>query len=274
MANYVIGDIQGCFDAFMRLLDKIQFKPSDDTLWLLGDIVNRGEGSLETLRYCAEHHSAITSVLGNHDFHLLACYYNNTPTRPSDTLESILDAPDVEMLIHWLRCQPLAKCLPDFQCFLSHAGLYPMWSIENALSYSSEVESILQGDEAQLMHLLKNIYGDQPNVWHPELQGLERHRFIINALTRMRFITPNGGLELKRKTSPEQNKDLTETDLSPWFNQVKAPVAGEKILFGHWAALQGHCPIAGIHALDTGCVWGGQLTAMRLEDSQLISVSA
>lgn len=263
MSTYAIGDIQGCFDPFMRLLNKIQFDEKKDTLWLTGDLINRGPKSLETLRFVKNLQSnrhAIT-VLGNHDLTLLAVAFNGIPYDPKRyTFSDILAAPDRDDLIHWLKHQPLMHHDPHLGYTLVHAGLHPQWDLALAQSLAKEVEVVLQSDKP--MPFFENLFGNMPNNWDPALTGVERLRFIVNCLTRLRFCSTNGELELKNKESTEN----APSGYLPWFSINARKSRDLKILFGHWASLNGQCSEPNVFALDTGCVWGNCLTAMRLED--------
>lgn len=262
MSTYALGDIQGCYDPLQQLLKRIDFN-QDDSLWIAGDLVNRGPKSLETLRFLKSLGDRARIVLGNHDLHLLAIHYGKTHLRRSDTLQPILDAPDRDELMDWLRQQPLLIADENLGYAMAHAGIPPDWSLKNARKRSAEVEAILQSDSAA--DYFEHMYGNQPDRWDSDLTGWDRLRVITNYLTRMRFCDKQGTLELKTKGSLEtQPKGYL-----PWFmhpRKVSLP-----ILFGHWAALEGYAEDDNVFALDTGCVWGNQLTALRLEDRVLFS---
>lgn len=267
MANYAIGDIQGCFESFQYLLDQIQFNPEKDKLWLAGDLVNRGPSSLATLRYVYELGEACETVLGNHDLHLLAVYHGCAKIRNKDTLTDILEAPDAKQLLAWLQQQSLIKEITlDTKSFLlSHAGIPPIWNKNQALAYAKEVEDYLQSDYA--LDFFQNMYGNTPACWQDSLQGMERLRVITNYFTRMRFCNEQGSLELLCKNSPNQAPE----GYQPWFKISNPALNKEKLLFGHWAALKGKTNTANCFALDTGCVWGNSLSALRLEDEKSFS---
>lgn len=266
MANYVIGDIQGCFSEFKALLDQIQFKPSHDRLWFTGDLVNRGPQSLAVLRFIKNLENPII-VLGNHDLHLLAVANGSAALRPDDTLEEILAAPDRDILCDWLRQQPLLYHDSVLNYTLVHAGIPPQWTLKQALSHAQEVEKVLKSSHYQ--ELLAHLYGDTPAQWEENLTGWPRLRLIINYFTRLRFCDANGALELKTKGKPDH---LPSADFLPWFKIPSPAHHNLKIIFGHWAALEGNTGVPNIFALDTGCVWGKSLTAMRLEDEARFSV--
>lgn len=259
MATYVIGDIQGCYKTFLALLEKIKFQPQHDNLWLTGDLVNRGPGSLAVLRWVYEYNKAIV-VLGNHDLHLLAIYAGAIEEKSHDTLSEVLDAPDVDQLCTWLRKQPLLHYDTNSNAILCHAGVYPLWDLPQAQQYANEVESILKGRSYK--SFFKNMYGNEPACWNEQLQGWDRLRFITNAYTRMRLVSIEGCLDLTNKGRPE----TTAANYYPWFNLPR--MTGKiDILFGHWAALECRTgKAAHVYALDSGCFWGNDLTALRLED--------
>lgn len=264
MSNYVIGDIQGCFKELMALLETIDFNPKQDKLWFTGDLVNRGPESLAVLRFVKQLPHPIV-VLGNHDLHLLAVAQGQAPLRKDNTLDEILVAPDCEDLFDWLRHQPLLYSALGFT--LVHAGIPPQWTVNQAHNYAKEVETILQADNYR--ELFTHLYGDIPNQWDESLTGWPRLRLIINYFTRLRFCTAEGQLELQNKGKP--NSPLPP-GFMPWFKIPSRLHRGKKIIFGHWAALEGKTDEPNIFALDTGCVWGKCLTAMRLEDKALFSV--
>lgn len=258
MAVYAIGDIQGCYHPLQQLLDDLQFDPAEDELWLTGDLVNRGPRSLEVLRLLCSLGSAVHSVLGNHDLHLLAISEGYAQQRRSDTLSRILDAEDRDLLLNWLRHRPLIHRDTRIGWLLVHAGIYPFWSGDEALSYAKELESTLRGD--QYRAFLGEMYGDHPDTWSGSLNSWERLRFITNSLTRMRYIDHSGALHLKNKTAPG-----TQTRaLIPWYDHPDKKRVREKIVFGHWASL-GFQQMGRVVAIDSGCVWSGQLTALRLD---------
>ena len=259
MATYAIGDIQGCYDPLRHLLDDIQFDPGCDTLWLTGDLVNRGPKSLKTLRFVKSLGDAAITVLGNHDLHLLALAAAALdPGERFETLEKILRAPDRDELIHWLRHRPLAHYSDDMNTLLVHAGIHPKWSAMKTLDRAAEVESALQGKKFETV--LEKMYGNTPRKWSGDLKGYRRLRFIINTLTRTRMMTSSMGLNFTHTGSPWNARK----DLQPWF-QFDAPAYdGTRIVFGHWSAL-GLLVLPGLISLDTGCVWGRQLTAVRLD---------
>lgn len=266
MSTYAIGDIQGCFTAFTKLLEVIQFDRATDFLWLTGDLVNRGPSSLETLRFVKNLGDRAQIVLGNHDLHLLARTLGGHPLKADDTLQPILAAPDRDDLIAWLRKQPLLQENKALGFIMVHAGLAPAWDAAKAAALAREVESVLQSERAS--DFFQNMYGNLPNQWDDGLVGWERLRCITNYFTRVRFCHPDGRLELKIKGQVADHPDLI-----PWFKVPERKTAQLKIIFGHWAALNGVTGVANLYALDTGCVWGGKLTALRLEDEERFDVS-
>ncbi|AQT60561.1 symmetrical bis(5'-nucleosyl)-tetraphosphatase [Cellvibrio sp. PSBB023] len=265
MATYAIGDIQGCLEPLQCLLKKINFNPAKDKLWLAGDVINRGPDSLATLRFLYKLRDSITLVLGNHDLHFIAVYYGLRKAGKNDTLDQLLIAPDRADLVYWLRQQSLVHHDATLGFTMVHAGIPPQWSLEQALMRSREVEQVLQSNVPE--YLLGNMYGNFPARWHDDLQGAERLRVITNYFTRMRFCSAEGELELQTKESA----DAAPIGFAPWFSLAGRKMRNEKIIFGHWAALEGRANTKNIYALDTGCVWGGELTALRLEDEMLFS---
>ena len=262
MAIYAIGDIQGCYDEFQLLLERIKFDPAQDQVWLTGDLVNRGPKSLEVLRLVKSlKHSAIT-VLGNHDLHLLAVSLSKKVKRSkADTFDEILAAPDCDELLYWLQQQPLLHSDQQLRWTLIHAGLPPQWTLAQSIHHAHEVETVLRNADSA-RELFAHMYGDDPNVWDDTLEGWPRLRFITNCLTRLRICSSEGKLKLKFKVSPIHLKD----NLYPWFKVPGRRSRNERIVFGHWSAL-GFYHDNNVLGLDTGCVWGGTLCAVRLDES-------
>ncbi|MFZ5654022.1 MAG: symmetrical bis(5'-nucleosyl)-tetraphosphatase [Pseudomonadota bacterium] len=254
MAGYVVGDIQGCLDPLRRLLDSLAFDPAHDRLWAVGDLVNRGPASLETLRWLRGLGSAFETVLGNHDLHLLAVANGVRPAHPRDTLEPVLRAPDRDELLAWLAQRPFL--LHAQGVVVVHAGIPPQWSLATAAALAAEVEVVLRTNPGEL---LAGLYGDQPD-WDPGLRGPPRWRAIVNALTRMRFCTETGALDLRTKTGPDQ----PPPGMLPWYAHPGRLTRGLDIAFGHWAALDGADCGPGLFPLDTGCVWGRRLRLLDL----------
>lgn len=282
MPTYCIGDIHGCFAELEALLDLIKFDSNKDQLYFVGDLVNRGPDSLKVLRFIKQLPNTIVT-LGNHDLHLLELYYR-TVDFESEHLRQVLAAPDCNELITWLKNQRLLVYDSKFNAAIVHAGILPQWNLQQALSLAAEAEQILQSNS---LDFFQNMYGDEPDEWSDNLKGYARFRFIINAFTRMRFCSPSGKLDFtcQEKTGP--------LNYLPWFQVPQRRCKNMDIVFGHWAAMEGKCDQvtptwsttfrdgvkistveSHIYALDTGCVWGGSLTALRLEDKQLFTIKA
>ena len=268
MATYAIGDIQGCYHAFTALLNRLEFNPETDQLRLVGDLINRGTGSLEILRWCYQHQSSVKIVLGNHDLHALAVAQQLKKSHKSDTLQAIIDAPDSAELLTWLRHQPLL--LVDLDAHqqvyaVVHAGLLPQWSVEQALTYAHEVEAALQA--ADYREFLTHMYGNMPNHWHDSLGGMDRLRVITNAMTRMRICKQDGEMEFAFKGKLQD----VPTGYMPWFKAPDRQSQSIRIHCGHWSAL-GLSQQNNVISLDTGCLWGGQLTAICVETGVITQV--
>jgi bis(5'-nucleosyl)-tetraphosphatase (symmetrical) len=260
MAVYAIGDIQGCDEEFAQLLGAIDFSASRDTLWLAGDLVNRGPRSLAVLRRVRALGDSAITVLGNHDLHLLAVALSpSEPLKPKDTLQQILAAPDRDPLLHWLRHRPMLHHDATLGCTLIHAGLPPQWDLATAQACARELEETLR-DDRRCRELFAHMYGDQPDRWSDDLRGADRLRFITNCLTRMRYCRADGRLELKFKG---QVQDAAK-DVMPWFKAPGRRSRDLRIVCGHWSAL-GYYDADGVLAIDTGCVWGEKLCAVRLD---------
>lgn len=264
MSTYAIGDIQGCFEPFMALLERIAFDPRRDRLWLAGDLVNRGPASLETLRFVRDLGAQAVTVLGNHDLYLLMLAAGAVPQRGADdTLEAILEAPDRDELLAWLRAQPLMHLEGGHA--MVHAGLLPAWTVAQARSLAAEAETTLRGPLG--LEFLRNMWGSRPAAWQDDLAGWDRLRVVVNAMTRMRFCSPAGDMEFHTKgeaiTAPP--------GYLPWFAVPGRASADHTIVCGHWSAL-GLRVEPGLLALDSGCLWGRELTAVRLEDRAVFQV--
>lgn len=257
MAIYAVGDLQGCKDSLAQLLDVLKFDPSQDKLWVVGDLVNRGPQSADSLRLVKSLGDAAIAVLGNHDLSLLAYAEGIRKARPGDTLEEILHADDRDELLHWLRHLPLMHYDATINTAMAHAGIYPKWDIESALGYAQEVEFMLRSDFYALF--LKSMFGNQPRRWKKKLEGMDRLRFITNAFTRMRYITEELRLDFEQKNKPGKQPE----ELYPWF-ELPRKSKDSRIVFGHWSTL-GFRTSHNVISLDTGCVWGGQLTAVQLD---------
>lgn len=258
MAIWAIGDLQGCLSPLKRLLKQIQFNSNTDQLWVAGDLVNRGPDSLETLRYLFKLRDNCQIVLGNHDLHMLAVAAGARKRNNKDTFNDVLRASDSDRLLSWLQSQKLLHVDENAKVAMVHAGIPPIWSIEQAKLRAAEVESVLHGSQA--IKLFESMYGEQPDAWDAQAPEAIRLRTITNYFTRMRFCTSGGVLDLKDKSSVRSSRP----GFLPWFEFDSIQLQGYKLVFGHWAALQGNTGRADIHALDTGCVWGGELTALNL----------
>lgn len=264
MATYAVGDIQGCYSELQQLLQQIGLDPARDKLWLVGDLVNRGPDSLQVLRLVKSLGDSAITVLGNHDLHLLAVAEGTAELHRSDTLDEVLGAPDRDELLSWLRHQRLIYAEGDY--VLVHAGLLPQWSIKQADKLAHEVEKALRGDDYATF--LARMYGNAPHTWNDELDGYKRLRVIVNAFTRLRICTAQGEMEFKFKGEVEKIPE----GYMPWFELPERKSRKATVIFGHWSAL-GLKITPNVIALDTGCLWGGPLTAIRLEDRQLFQVS-
>ncbi len=263
MATYAIGDLQGCYDSFRRLLDLTGFDPAADKLWLCGDIVNRGPKSLKTLRYVVSLGDSVVSVLGNHDLYLLALADGAIRyTTRFESVYKLLNAPDCAELIGWLRRRPLAWYDETLDTLLVHAGLWPGWSVAKALMRSVEVEEVLQGEKSR--SLLSKMSGNTPLRWSGSLKGTRRLRFIINAFTRMRMLTDAKSMNFAHAGPPWRARN----NLKPWYAFENAELNQTRVIFGHWSAL-GLLVLPKLIALDTGCVWGRELTAVRIDEPDL-----
>ncbi|MCB1754960.1 MAG: symmetrical bis(5'-nucleosyl)-tetraphosphatase [Gammaproteobacteria bacterium] len=266
MTTYVIGDVQGCHAALLELLDKLRFDRTRDQLWFAGDLVNRGPDSLAVLRFVRDLGDCARCVLGNHDLHLLAVYAGHRKIGSKDTLGEVLAAPDLDELIDWLRRLPLLISTPSDSHVLTHAGLHPAWDLATAKAEARFVESRLQNDDFE--NIFPFMYGNTPIRWKPGRGSKKRLRFAINCFTRMRFCTLNGELDFEQKGSPgSQPKNLV-----PWFDVPERKNRELKIIFGHWSTL-GRVNDSNVIAIDSGCVWGGYLTAYQLETDLYSKVS-
>ncbi len=269
--NYVIGDVQGCFEALKALLKEIQFDAEQDFIWFAGDLVARGENSIAALRFIKKlaEQGAAATVLGNHDLTLLAYARGIKPVKEKDNVRDVIDAIDSDDLIDWLRKQPM--CLfPNEQTILTHAGIPNIWSAEKTAQLAQEVEAIIAHDDFEVLDdFLKEMFGKEPALWSDKLQGHERIRCIVNYLTRMRLTDTEGRLEYSFKDALD---DPMPQGFKPWFEFESQAAQTHQILFGHWAALNGKTISNKIQNVDGGCVWGNQLMAFRLEDQQMFAV--
>jgi bis(5'-nucleosyl)-tetraphosphatase (symmetrical) len=260
MAIYAVGDIQGCCDEFETLLEQLDFDPARDRLWITGDLVNRGPRSLDVLRLVKGFGPAAITVLGNHDLHLLAAALTpGEQLKPQDTLGEIFEAPDRDELLTWLRSLPILHHDAALGYTMIHAGLPPQWDLATAQSCAAELEEVLK-DEERYVELFTHMYGDKPNRWSDDLRGVERLRFITNCFTRLRFCRGDGTLQLKFKGKVES----APPDVFPWFRAPQRRSRDLRIVCGHWSAL-GYHDGDGVLSIDSGCVWGGKLCAVRLD---------
>lgn len=263
MSTYCIGDIQGCLSGLERLLKEIAFDPAKDRLLAVGDLVARGEDSLGVLRLLKSFGASFQTVLGNHDLHLISVYHGHGRLRKGDNVEAILQANDVDDLIAWLRQQPML--IEHGEYLIAHAGIYPWWSADMATKCARELESII-GDPSKEI-FFSQMYGNEPDCWTNQLASTERLRFIANAFTRMRYVHADGRLDLRAKCHPSEHTGSSR----PWFEFYNG---SHQCLFGHWASLLGETLRPDVLGLDTGYVWGGRLSAIRLDDHQYFSVKA
>ncbi len=263
MASYAVGDIQGCYISFKHLLEHIGFSAGRDQLWLVGDLINRGPDSLAILRWAKQHENSLNVVLGNHDLHTLAVAEGFVEAHRFDTLQPLLAAPDGQELLAWLRGRHMAYAEGEY--LMVHAGVLPQWSADQTMALAGEVESVLRG--ADYRDFLAHMYGNHPNHWQDDLHGMSRLRVITNALTRLRVCTAEGAMDFRFKG---EVADIPE-GMIPWFELEGRRSVDRTLVFGHWSAL-GLMLRDNLIALDTGCLWGGQLTAMRLEDRRVFQV--
>jgi bis(5'-nucleosyl)-tetraphosphatase (symmetrical) len=264
MTTYAVGDIQGCFYSFQNLLDQLSFNPARDNLWLVGDLINRGSGSLEVLNWCFNSQSSIKVVLGNHDLHFLAVAFNQKKLSKSDTLGELLNSKKLKRYIDWVISQPLVHSNQDH--LMVHAGLLPQWTVELSQKLSNEVVSYLQQHPEDFF---KKMYGNQPNLWSDQLKDFDKKRLVINAMTRLRCLNQDLSIDYDYKGTLESLPDK----LTPWFDVKPEKDRHHQILTGHWSALGAIRHNLG-YSLDSGCVWGHELTALNLDNDQLISVPA
>jgi len=268
MAIYAIGDVQGCYDELARLLDRLRFDPATDEAWFVGDLVNRGPASARVLELVIGIGRSATVTLGNHDLHLLALAYGQTPGPADAALADVLNHPYSDRLVDWLRRRPLAHYRPDLNTLTVHAGVIRDWDPLQTVKLAREVERALRGPRCA--EFLAAMYGDRPARWSAELTGIDRLRFIVNCLTRIRYCTPDGRLDFRHKGPPADYRGT----LVPWFDLPNRASASVRIVFGHWASL-GLLERDNLLGIDTGCVWGRELTAVRLDGpARVVNVRA
>ena len=259
MAIYAIGDIQGCYSELCRLLEKIEFDSSLDTLWFCGDLVNRGPESLQTLRFVKSLGSSAVTVLGNHDLHLLALHHGVKKSRDTSCLDEILESPDRDELLNWLQQRPLLHYDELHKAVLVHAGIHPAWGLSKARKLAGEVETALRGDQAAEYFL--KMYGNKPTIWSDDIDGAKRLRFITNVFTRMRYFRTPQELDFDANGNPRK---YLSSELTPWY-EIEATLRDDiRVLFGHWSTLPVGC-YGRCFALDGGCVWGGHMVALRID---------
>lgn len=262
MSTYVFGDLQGCFEEFQRLLEAIDYDPANDSLWFVGDLINRGPNNLETIEFIMDLKDPVI-VLGNHDLHFMAVAKGCKRPSRDDTLQDLLNSDRIHEIVDWLRNLPLVHHDAVRGYTMVHAGLPPIWDHQTSLERASELEAVLKSET--YVDFLTAMYGSEPSMWNDELEGMDRLRLICNYFTRLRYCTSDGQLELSHKA------DIRPAGYEPWFELPQPPREDTTILFGHWAALGGITDRSYVIGLDTGCVWGGSLTAMRLEDKRFFS---
>lgn len=269
MSTYAIGDVQGCYPELRALLRECGFDARRDRLWFAGDLVNRGPRSLEVLRFVSDLGDRAHVVLGNHDLHLVASHHGIRRPRARDTFHDVLDAADGEALVDWLRGRPMVHHDPELGFVMVHAGIPSAWTVDGALRLGSELSEALRGPDH--LWLLSGMYGNKPDRWRDSLAGLDRLRFVTNAFTRMRYCHADGRLDFAETRPP----GAQDPSLAPWYTLRDAGADGARIVFGHWATLQLLAPLSRdlhVRHVDTGCVWRGSLTALRLDDDREFSV--
>lgn len=270
MTDYFIGDLQGCYDGLQQSLAEIEFNKGKDTLWLTGDLVARGENSLATLEFVKQNDSSIQTVLGNHDLHFLSVANGIKTKNPKDKLEDLLNHADIHQYCDWLRHQPMLLELPDNKGYMSHAGLPPNWSTEDAVYYSAKLEHILRSKT--YIQFLSNMYTNTPALWSQNLLENEQLVYAVNGLTRMRYCSKEGTLDLNFKDSPDSLPN--DSELIPWFDFDNQRFSKIKWIFGHWASLMGKSSNPNIIPLDTGYVWGNYFTILNWQTQETVKVPA
>lgn len=260
MAIYAIGDVQGCYDSLQRLLDKLEFSPESDQLWFVGDLVSRGKKSLKTVRFVKDLGDSAITVLGNHDISLIGMHYGVIPVHAS--LKKFLKSKHAEELVDWLRFRPMLHVDKPLGFCLVHAGISPQWGLKKASKLAREIEVPLRGGNTA--EWIQNVYGNKPNIWSGDLESFDRHRYILNAFTRMRYCnSKDGSLNFKLKGVPKIRNSSTIKQV-PWFMYAKRKSLPVRVVFGHWSSL-GYYHDESVIAIDTGCIWGRQITAVRLD---------
>ena len=268
MATYAIGDIQGCYEEFSALLDMVDFRSERDRLWLLGDLINRGPGNLAVIRRVMDLGDAAITVLGNHDLHFLAIHRGGHSINRADTFDDLLSWKRVDEVSDWYRHRLLIHRDKELGYAMTHAGIPHLWSLKQARTLAAEVEEVIRGPKCETF--FREMYGNDPHCWHDDLDGMPRWRVLTNYFTRMRLLDEEGCMDFSHKGALAD----APAELAPWFEFRVAHPLKLKILFGHWAALEGHTGHESIIGLDTGCVWGRTLTALRLDDARYFTVKA
>lgn len=273
MAIYLVGDIQGCFSELKALLKKVAFNKDKDQLYLAGDLVARGPDSLATLRFVKSLKQAAKIVLGNHDLHLLSVYAGIKKVKKQDKLDELLAADDIDDLMSWLAQQPLLQQIGNEHAYMSHAGISPQWSLKQAVKQAKLANEKLSSTNRN--YWLNVMYGEKPDNWQQVKTKEEKFRYTINAFTRMRYCFPDKRLELANKLAPSdlKSQNNNKSALLPWY-ELSSILSNTTWVFGHWAALMGHCSVPNIYALDTGCVWGNHLTMLRWHDKKIFTEPA
>ncbi len=269
MATWIIGDIQGCYDGMMGVLERANFNFQQDHLWSVGDLVNRGPNSLDVLRFCKSLDNRFICTLGNHDLHMLAVARGCSTARRHDNFHPVIEADDSEDILNWLQHQPLIHYDEHNKLLLSHAGVAPMWTLNQALEYATEIETLLRSDPSTYNKFFEAMYGNQPNCWSDQLTDMPRARTITNYLTRMRFADSDGALNMDIKSNIENQTERWK----PWFQLPHTLLdnTDNTLVIGHWAALEGVTNRANLQALDTGYIWGGTMTLMNAETGEKVS---
>lgn len=265
--DYAIGDVHGCYDQLMHLLDHISFDEKHDRLWLVGDLVNRGPNALGVLRFLSTLSNQPNITLGNHDLHFLAVYFKVKKKHPQkDNFSQLVTASDIDVLAHWLRRQPLVVYDPELNVLMVHAGVCPLWTLSQTLTHALEVAQALASEENEVARFLSFMYGNEPSRWSLDLVGVDKLRCVVNYFTRMRYVDKKGGLLLQYKTLAQ------DENAYPWFERIDRAKLPAELVFGHWASLNGKVQVPGVYGLDTGCVYGGQLSALCLQTKQRYQV--
>ncbi len=260
MATYVMSDIHGCFDEFIALLDKVNFNAQEDRLYLVGDLINRGPKSLKVMQYLLEHEASMFPVLGNHDLSYLVYAEGKTRLRRGDTYQDILQSKFAGDIKEYLRHQPLVRYIPEVDVAIAHAGIPPFWRIDEALELSAEVEKKLQSNKPhKYQHFMQSMFGNTPIAWDPNLKGIDRRRVIINYFSRMRYLHNDLSLDFDNKT-----ESYDTAVMKPWFQFERPFHQRTQIIYGHWASLGIHHE-NGTYCIDSGCVWEGSLTVIRID---------